>query len=322
MDEATKRKYCHLLMFDVSEQSQETALKNNVTDQGDNVKPCLNNSSRQTATTIAPSSLANKSIKQRKPRARKPKRTPRPPNAFILYRKAKQPDVIAHSKNLTNAEVSKVISKMWWRETEEERFQWEKRADRMKLKHMQDYPDYVYQPKKPGTKKRKSQRDKSMSDVTSASTFSVIPSSEKNSTTLPDETIAAIAEVAFIAGSNRSMSPTSDNHSLPSPPSSTDSPIYETSYDSHPNLSENFDSFLDAQPVDKFSYFIGQDAYAASSSQFSYPFNCYDVTSADNYANLSNSTGETSVLLNEFLNNGATISPPAPTMIEDMPNLF
>ncbi|RIA84120.1 high mobility group box domain-containing protein, partial [Glomus cerebriforme] len=70
----------------------------------------------------------------------------RPPNAFILYRKAKQPDVVAQNKNLTNAEVSKVISKMWWKENEEERFQWEKRADRMKLKHMQDYPDYVYQP--------------------------------------------------------------------------------------------------------------------------------------------------------------------------------
>ncbi|RIB06480.1 high mobility group box domain-containing protein, partial [Gigaspora rosea] len=70
----------------------------------------------------------------------------RPPNAFILYRKNKQPDVVAQNKNLTNAEVSKVISKMWWKETEEIRFQWEKLADRMKLKHMQDHPDYVYQP--------------------------------------------------------------------------------------------------------------------------------------------------------------------------------
>ncbi|RIA87945.1 high mobility group box protein, partial [Glomus cerebriforme] len=75
------------------------------------------------------------------------KRTPRPPNAFILYRQAKQADVFAQNEKLSNAEVSKIVSKMWWKENEEERFQWEKRADMMKVKHMQDYPDYVYKPK-------------------------------------------------------------------------------------------------------------------------------------------------------------------------------
>ncbi|CAI2171344.1 8512_t:CDS:1 [Funneliformis geosporum] len=358
MDEATKKKYCHLLMFDIAEQSQEKGLNHNGSDQNDNVNPCLNNSSQETATTISPTSptLSNKSLKQRKPRARKPKRTPRPPNAFILYRKAKQPDVIAQSNNLTNAEVSKVISKMWWNETEEERFYWEKQADRMKLKHMQDYPDYVYQPKKPGTKKRKSaQSDKS--------TFSVIPLSEKISSKLPDETITAIAEVVG-SKSNRSISSTSDTNSLPSPPPSIDrpptnqpilhnhhmtfhhnipnyavlpptpatdlydisaqyllpppdyishahltmqhcfNPIYATSY---ADLSGN--TFLDAQPVDKFSHFIGQDAYSASPSH-SYPFNSFDVTSVDNYAN-SNTT--------EFF---ATTLSSAPTMSEDMTTYF
>ncbi|POG76857.1 high mobility group box domain-containing protein, partial [Rhizophagus irregularis DAOM 181602=DAOM 197198] len=137
-------------MFDISDPNQETDSCNNGFYNDDGLKSCSNGSSQKASTAVNQKSLVNKPTKQRKSRSRKPKRTPRPPNAFILYRKAKQPDVVAQNKNLTNAEVSKVISKMWWKETEEERFQWEKRADRMKLKHMQDYPDYVYQPKKPG----------------------------------------------------------------------------------------------------------------------------------------------------------------------------
>src|ERR1051325_7882369 len=162
MDEVTKKKYCHLLMFDspepgqepVQEPSQEEDSNNDKSDLYD-IKPCANEPPKTsimaaTTTTVVPVKI------QRKLRAKKQKGTPRPPNAFILYRKAKQSDVIARNKGLTNAEVSKVISKMWWKENEEERFQWEKRADRMKLKHTQDFPDYVYKPRKPGIKKRKS----------------------------------------------------------------------------------------------------------------------------------------------------------------------
>jgi len=65
------------------------------------------------------------------------KRTPRPPNAFILYRRAKQPGIIASQRSLTNAEVSRTISDMWRKEPEEIRLEWERYADRKKLEHMQ-----------------------------------------------------------------------------------------------------------------------------------------------------------------------------------------
>ncbi|CAI2185668.1 20581_t:CDS:1 [Funneliformis geosporum] len=324
MDEAMK-KYCHLLFFDISGKSQEKGLKNN----NDNVRPILNDSSQPSqkmTTTIAQTNLPNKSIKQRKPRAKKPKRTPRPPNAFILYRKAKQPDVIAQNNHLSNADVSKVISKMWWKEPENEKLEWEKMADKIKLKHMQTYPDYVYQPNK--LKKQKSARGAS---------FSVAHNSSK----LSEEVINEIAEMMFNA--------TNKTNSLPSPPPSADkpfeslhnhtpnyeysklpptpvtevydnnpqyllspsnddyishgyytpqqdfNPIFETSYDSHLELlGNNFDSFLDAKPVDKFSSFNDQDAHAASINSFD------DVTLVDNYADSS---------MPEFFNNGAKTSP-------------
>ncbi|CAG8511420.1 1783_t:CDS:1, partial [Gigaspora margarita] len=78
---------------------------------------------------------------------RKLKEVRRPQNAFILYRNNKQSDVIAQNKNITNAEVSKVISKMWKNENEEIKLQWQKLADIEKLKHMKAHPNYVYKPR-------------------------------------------------------------------------------------------------------------------------------------------------------------------------------
>lgn len=76
------------------------------------------------------------------------KRPPRPPNAFILYRRAKQPGILATHRNFTNAEISRFISSCWRSETDEERLSWERYADQKKLEHMQAYPNYVYRPNK------------------------------------------------------------------------------------------------------------------------------------------------------------------------------
>ncbi|CAG8572662.1 7976_t:CDS:2 [Diversispora eburnea] len=210
----------------------------------------LPKSPSSTSSLFSTSTLSGKSIskasnknpaptKTRKPRARKPKRTPRPPNAFILYRKDKQPHVVGKDKNLTNAEVSKVISKMWWLETEEERFRWEKHADRMKLKHMQEHPNYVYQPKKPGIKKsRKSLkgRENTMSR-NSTSTFSAIPNTDKNLYLRDEATITAIAESAFaesrsqmnLSSTSFTISTTTTSSKLSSPPHSANgSPTYSS----------------------------------------------------------------------------------------------
>jgi len=81
------------------------------------------------------------------------KRPPRPPNAFILYRRAKQPAILATHRNFTNAEISRYISTCWRNETDEERLAWERYADQKKLEHMQAYPNYVYRPNKNKGKK-------------------------------------------------------------------------------------------------------------------------------------------------------------------------
>ncbi|CAG8712601.1 14830_t:CDS:2 [Gigaspora margarita] len=92
--------------------------------------------------------------------------------------KNKQPDVVAQNKNLTNAEVSKVILKH-----EEVRFQWEKL-----IKHMQDHPDYVYQPNR---------NCNSSTSSSTTTTYSTIIPSDKNVLMTDEAMITAIVESAF-----------------------------------------------------------------------------------------------------------------------------
>ena len=86
------------------------------------------------------------------------KRTPRPPNAWILYRSQKfreleqSKDPQAHSANTgktkSQAEISRIISAMWQNEPESVRRSFEALADEKKLEHQKMYPNYRYRPRK------------------------------------------------------------------------------------------------------------------------------------------------------------------------------
>ncbi|CAI2162759.1 12467_t:CDS:1 [Funneliformis geosporum] len=76
------------------------------------------------------------------------KRPPRPPNAFILYRKAKQPMITKEVGQISNNDISKILANLWKNEPEEIKLHWRKIADRKKMEHMQANPGYIYQPKK------------------------------------------------------------------------------------------------------------------------------------------------------------------------------
>jgi hypothetical protein len=94
----------------------------------------------------------------KKPAGQQEQRTPRPPNAFILYRRAVQPSIIARYRNISNAEISKQLSHMWRNEPESVKLQWQREADRKKMEHAEAHPDYVYRPKKKTDAKAKKRR--------------------------------------------------------------------------------------------------------------------------------------------------------------------
>lgn len=91
--------------------------------------------------------------------------TPRPPNAFILYRRAKQSEVTADKGNISNAMISKILSKLWKNEKEDVKLYWRKQADKKKVEHMAAHPGYVYRPKKSGASNKKRCRKTTSTNV-------------------------------------------------------------------------------------------------------------------------------------------------------------
>lgn len=75
---------------------------------------------------------------------------PRPPNAWILYRsdRLKELPPLAQGERRAQADVSRMISRMWKGETDETRQHYERLADEKKAEHSIKYPGYRFQPMK------------------------------------------------------------------------------------------------------------------------------------------------------------------------------
>ena len=75
---------------------------------------------------------------------------PRPPNAWILYRsdRLKELPPLAQGERRAQADVSRMISRMWKNETDETRQHYERLADEKKAEHSIKYPGYRFQPMK------------------------------------------------------------------------------------------------------------------------------------------------------------------------------
>ncbi|CAG8590740.1 9778_t:CDS:2, partial [Funneliformis mosseae] len=104
-----------------------------------------------------PCGVSGPSKKESTPNGKIPKvkKPPRPPNAFILYRRAKQPTIVAQHQGITNNEVSKEIGKLWHSEPMEVRLKFQKMAEAAKEEHMKKYPEYRYRPRRPQERKRR-----------------------------------------------------------------------------------------------------------------------------------------------------------------------
>jgi len=102
----------------------------------------------------------------------KPKKPPRPPNAFILYRRSKQPQIVAANEGISNNEVSKQIGEMWHKEPLEEKLKYQRLADEAKLEHMKKYPEYKYRPRRPHEKRRRTKRTPAPSTTTDSNNSS------------------------------------------------------------------------------------------------------------------------------------------------------
>lgn len=77
----------------------------------------------------------------------------RPMNAFMVWSKIERRKIMEQSPDMHNAEISKGLGKRWKMLKDTEKIPFIREAERLRLKHMADYPDYKYRPKKkPKTK--------------------------------------------------------------------------------------------------------------------------------------------------------------------------
>ncbi|OAQ98576.1 hypothetical protein LLEC1_01563 [Akanthomyces lecanii] len=124
---------------------------------------------------------------------RKHTKIPRPPNAYILYRRDRHTLVKQQEPHLSNNEVSQVLGKAWNAEPPEVRQRYKEMSEKIKKALLEQHPEYQYQPRKPSERKRRRKRSRITKEADSQSS----------------ETASATPDSSIMAGSEFSMSPES-----------------------------------------------------------------------------------------------------------------
>ncbi|XP_075294501.1 LOW QUALITY PROTEIN: transcription factor SOX-12 [Opisthocomus hoazin] len=74
----------------------------------------------------------------------------RPMNAFMVWSQHERRKIMDQWPEMHNAEISKRLGRRWQLLRDAEKIPFVREAERLRLKHMADYPDYKYRPRKKG----------------------------------------------------------------------------------------------------------------------------------------------------------------------------
>lgn len=75
-------------------------------------------------------------------------RIKRPMNGFMVWSQTKRRQLSAENPGLHNAEISRRLGQLWLQMTEDDRLPFMEEAERLRILHSRQYPDYKYRPRK------------------------------------------------------------------------------------------------------------------------------------------------------------------------------
>ena len=149
--------------------------------------------------------------------ANKHGKIPRPPNSFILYRQQMHPLIKAANPSFSNNRICKslatfkwptadslaiILGKQWKNEAQAVKDFYYKAALRIKEQHAKDFPDYCYQPRKSGEKKRRMTPRKAqrLNAIASSLLQAELPTSDGSNGVVPSFKLTSSGDLEFTLG--------------------------------------------------------------------------------------------------------------------------
>uniref|UniRef100_L7M3D4 Putative hmg-box transcription factor n=1 Tax=Rhipicephalus pulchellus TaxID=72859 RepID=L7M3D4_RHIPC len=118
----------------------------------------------------------------------------RPMNAFMVWSQIERRKICEQQPDMHNAEISKRLGMRWKMLTDQERKPYIEEADRLRLLHMQEYPDYKYRPRK------------KVKAGAATTTAAVKPATERQAASAPAKhSHHTVAKVSTIAAAHASV---------------------------------------------------------------------------------------------------------------------